>query len=103
MDYTIYLDDSELAIKIDEPDEPIKDAYRTKLFFKNGYGASVIWWGDSELEGLYGKSWELAVLIWDKNNWKDFRLCYDSPITSDVNRHFDRDELMADIRCIAAL
>lgn len=103
MDRTIYLDDSELVIRINEPDEPIKDAYRTKLFFKNGYGASVIWWGDSELECLYGKSWELAVLTWDKNNWEDFRLCYDSPITSDVNRYLRMDELMADIHRIEAL
>lgn len=103
MSQKIEIDDPELVIKIEEPDEPIKGADRTRIFFKNGYGASVIWWGDSELEGLYGKSWELAVLIWDKNNWEDFRLFYDSPITSDVNRYFDLDELMADIRRIAAL
>lgn len=103
MDYTIYLDDSELVIRIDELDEPIQGACRTKIFFKNGYGASVIWWGDSELEALYGKSWELAVLTWDKNNWEDFRLFYDSPITSDVNRYFDQGKLIADIRRIAVL
>ncbi len=103
MSQKIEIDDPELVIKIDEPDKPIIGADRTKIFFKNGYGASVVWWGDSELEGLYGKSWELAVLIWDKNNWEDFRLFYDSPITSDVNRYFDLDELMADIRRIAAL
>ena len=46
-----------------------------KYLFENNYGASVIKtpWSDGGPDGL----WELAVLHNDK-------LCYDTPITSDV-------------------
>ena len=49
-----------------------------RIFFDNGYGASVITGGYSYANpGEY----ELAVL---KGNEKNFELCYDTPITNDV-------------------
>lgn len=57
--------------------------------FTNGYGASVIinpysyGWD----EGL----WELAVIKWQG---KDFHLCYDTPITDDVERYLTPEEVL---------
>lgn len=58
--------------------------------FDNGYGVSLIVNAAS-----YGM-WELAV-----QHGK--RLCYATPITSDVNRYETIDEMMMDIRAVAHL
>ncbi len=49
---------------------------RAKLFFKNGYGISVVQSGIPAM-----KAWEVAVL---KGNDKVWDVCYNTPITSDV-------------------
>ncbi len=49
---------------------------RTLLFFKNGYGISVVQSGIPAM-----KAWEVAVL---KGNDKVWDICYNTPITSDV-------------------
>lgn len=47
---------------------------RAILFFKNGYGISVV-------QTTYTRTWEVAVL---KGNDKVWDICYNTPITSDV-------------------
>ena len=62
--------------------------------FSNGYGASVIQncYSYGHEHGLY----ELAVL-------KDGRLCYDTPITSDVIGYLTADEVTEHLRQIEEL
>ena len=56
-----------------------------KMFFKNGYGISVVRFKMSN--GCYGSytnndnEWEIAILKAEEN---DYDLCYDTPITNDV-------------------
>ena len=48
--------------------------------FKNGFGASVV-----QFDGSYGNrlnDWELAIIKFDKEG--DYRITYDTKITSDV-------------------
>ena len=47
---------------------------RTLLFFKNGYGISVV-------QIAYTRTWEVAVLKGVDSGWD---ICYNTPITSDV-------------------
>ncbi len=73
---------------------------RATVFFPNGYGASVVrfhgsYGGD---EGLY----ELGVL---KGRDGDWSLCYDTPITDDVEGHLTPErvtELLAQIEALPA-
>lgn len=61
--------------------------YHRKIFFKNGLGVSIVCkvrdFGGfiSETYGAKNGLFEVAVL---KGNEKDYILCYDTPITSDV-------------------
>ena len=58
-----------------------------KLYkFDNNYGASVI--NHRESYGL-----ELAVILFDENNSKNYEMCYDTPITSDVIGWLTEEEL----------
>jgi hypothetical protein len=61
--------------------------------FENGYGASVIRGGISygHEEGL----WELAVVTFEDESPESFRLCYRTPITSDVEGHLSADDVGA--------
>lgn len=56
------------------------DGVQAKVFFSNGYGASIIrsQFSYGGREGLY----ELAVL--QRIGENDFTLCYDTPLTDDV-------------------
>ena len=71
---------------------------QAKVFFSNGYGASVIKgygsYGGSE--GLY----ELAVLKIHEDGWD---LCYDSGITEDVIGHLTEEEITDILEQIEAL
>lgn len=58
---------------------PFHDGVQAKVFFDNGFGASIIKHGGSygNEQGLF----ELAVLSGDADEWS---LCYSTPITDDV-------------------
>jgi len=64
---------------------------RAKLFFKNGYGISVV-------QIAYTRTWEVAVLKGVEEAWD---ICYDTSVTSDVlrcdNSH-QIDDLMKEIQ-----
>lgn len=71
-------------LKFNRTTTPFGFIDRARLQFPNGYGISVIrgtysYRGDEEL-------YECAVL-------KDNRLCYDTPITSDVIGYCDEDKV----------
>ena len=55
------------------------DGAQARIFFNNGYGASVVQGGHAYTSK--GFPYELAVLVGDKNR---FKLTYDTPITDDV-------------------
>lgn len=58
---------------------------QAKIFFKNGYGASVIQGSFAYTDN--DKEWELAVLKGDKEGSS---LCYTTPITDDVLGHLSK-------------
>lgn len=68
------------------------------VFFENGYGASIVrgpyTYGGSE--GLY----ELAVCKGDADDWE---ICYNTPITSDVEGHLSEDGVSTLLAQIKAL
>jgi len=63
----------------------IHGGYQELYRFPNGFGASVV-------NHKYSYGLELAVIKWD-NQTGDFTLRYDTPITGDVLRYIDEDEL----------
>lgn len=63
-----------------------------RIHFPNGYGASVIDTGYGSRDGLF----ELAVLA-------DGKLCYTTPITSDVLGWLTADDVDATLAAIEAL
>lgn len=69
-----------------------------RVFFPNGYGASVVkFYGSYGYEqGLY----ELAVLAGDAAGWN---LTYETPITSDVEGHLSEDDVTKLLGEISAL
>jgi hypothetical protein len=57
----------------------------SRIIFENGYGASVV-----QTDYTYGGKdglYELAVLD------KDGKLCYDTPVTDDVEGHLSEDDV----------
>ncbi len=64
-----------------------------KIFFPNGYGASVVRF---KVGGSYGSytdndnEWELAVLEGKEGSWG---LCYTTPITNDVEGHLSEEDV----------
>ena len=73
---------------------PVGEGLSAKLFFKNGYGVSVIRFSMSI--GRYGSytsnesEWELAVLLGNEDAWS---LTYDTEITDDVMGHLSNMEV----------
>jgi hypothetical protein len=57
----------------------------SRIMFENGYGASVVK-GEHTYGGKDGL-YELAVLD------KDGKLCYDTPVTDDVEGYLSEDEV----------
>lgn len=86
----------DLKFKLDYPD--MGDFVQAKVFFENGYGASVISNNSRfiSLDGLY----ELAVLKGNEDSWD---LCYDTEITSDVIPYKSPEEVTELLQRIEAL
>lgn len=65
--------------------------WNAKIFFDNGYGVSVIY-GD----GAYGdekRPYELAVLIGFSEEEGDWDICFDTPITADVETYLTEEDV----------
>ena len=56
----------------------------------NGYGASIVQ-HDSSYGGKIGL-WEMAVIKYNEDG--EWKICYNTPITSDVLGHLDENEVM---------
>ena len=79
-------------------DHPIGNGKQAKVFFKNGFGASIV-----QFNGSYGykqKLWELAVL---KGNEKVWGLTYDTPITDHVIGYLSEPEVTETLKSIELL
>ena len=66
----------------------LNNGHQCIFFFDNGYGASVV-----RHDFSYGHedgSWELAVIKGTPDAWY---ICYDTPITNDVEGFLSRDEV----------
>ena len=81
-----------------EPHPNWPDGSHVKVFFNNGYGASIV--SGSHAYTSKGSPYELAVLVGNKD---EFRLTYDTPITDDVLGHLDPNGVEALLSDIEAL
>ena len=72
------------------------DGTQAKIFFDNGYGASIVTGGYGDTNQPY----EVAVLKGTKDGSS---LCYDTPITDDVIGHCDASRVEMLLEKIAAL
>lgn len=77
------------------PSNPINGGIQYKAKFANGYGASIVCHSFSY--GHENGLWELAVL------GKDGRLCYSTPITSDVLGYLTEEEVNETLDAIEVL
>ena len=68
-----------------------------RVFFQNGYGASVI---DGPLFYTRDNTYELAVLRGDRERWS---LTYRTPITNDVLGYQTKEEITVALQAIEAL
>ena len=74
-------------------EKPLYDGVQRLYKFKNGYGASLV-----RHFGSYGGSkglWEIAVIKWTEQygGAVKWRLCYSTPITSDVIGYLEEDQV----------
>lgn len=79
-------------------EKPCHDGIQRLYFFPNGYGASVI-----RHKYSYGNedgNWELGVI---KGNPEDWKLCYSTPITEDVEGNVTDEQVDAILTQIEAL
>lgn len=82
----------------DFPSKPVNDGVQHLAFFPNGYGASIV--RHSFSYGNKDGLWEMAVLKGNENEWK---LTYDTPITSDVLGWLTEDEVNTHLLAISEL
>lgn len=79
-------------------DHPIGNGKQAKVFFENGFGASIV-----QFNGSYGGEqglWELAVLKGQEEDWK---LTYDTSITDDVMGHLSESDVTETLGLVEAL
>lgn len=76
-----------------------EDAIRYIFRFKNGYGASVI--KNRYSYGHEDNLWELAVIVFI--NTRKWHLCYDTPITDDVEGYLSNRQVRALLKRIKRL
>lgn len=76
----------------------LHDGVGARVFFKNGYGASVVKhkYSYGGPEGLY----ELAVIYGSEEDWS---IDYNTPITNDVLGHLIEEEVESYLNQIEAL
>lgn len=75
---------------------PMRGGQQSLYRFPNGYGASVV------NHGIAYGGLELAVIRFDGNG-NDYRVVYDTPVTSDVIGHLTPEELEQTLDAINAL
>lgn len=80
------------------PSTRINDGVQHKVFFPNGYGASIV--KHSFSYGGRKGLWELAVIKGTAESWD---ICYDTDITSDVLGYLSEEEVNSTLENIAAL
>lgn len=76
-----------------------EDVIQYVFRFKNGYGASVI--KNKYSYGNEDNLWELAVIVFV--NTRKWYLCYDSPITDDVEGYLSNRQVRALLKRIKRL
>lgn len=76
----------------------INDGVGARVFFKNGFGASVV--SHKYSYGGPERLYELAVIQGNENDWK---LTYETPITSDVLGYLTEEEVEFHLKRIEAL
>lgn len=84
-----------ISVLIRDSEEAVRYVFR----FKNGYGASVI-----KNKYSYGNEynlWELAVIVFV--NTRKWHLCYDTPITDDVEGYLSNRQVRALLKRIKRL
>lgn len=84
---------------LDFKPHPIGSGVQAKIFFDNGYGASVV----GGAYGLYGdgvNTFEVAVLYGNADEWD---LTYNTPITNDVMGNLTKSEIQGTLNKIKDL
>lgn len=76
-----------------------EDAIRYIFRFKNGYGASVI--KNRCSHGHEDNLWELAVIVFIST--RKWHLCYDTPVTYDVEGYLSNRQVRALLKRIKRL
>jgi hypothetical protein len=77
------------------------DGDQAVIFFRNGFGASVVRHSYSYggREGFY----ELAVIVKDEKDPRDFRLTYETSVTDDVLGWLTADDVVEKLKEISRL
>lgn len=77
------------------------DGDQAVIFFRNGFGASVVRHSYSYggPEGLY----ELAVVVKDEKDPRGFQLTYETPVTDDVLGWLTADDVIEKLREVSRL
>ena len=88
-----------------EKNHPIGIGIQKIYRFKNGYGASVVRF---QVDGIYGShtnenDWELGVIKFNSDDDMDFKLVYDTSITSNVLGYLSDEEVQETLKKVRSL